>query len=64
VALGKIVRIAYTLFPYLYPVLPDSGACAAHIALLNGFGNGKLPSLRAKFGSNFSSAAAQQAVMI
>src|SRR4051812_43476591 len=26
--------------------------------------NGKLPSLRAKFGSNFSSAAAQQAVMI
>src|SRR4051812_21836 len=62
VALGKIVRIAYTLFLYLYPVLPDSGACAAHITLLNGFGNGKLPSLRANFGSNFSSARVQQAL--
>jgi hypothetical protein len=40
--------------PYLYPILPDSGALAVHIALINGFGNGKFPSLRAKFSSNFS----------
>jgi hypothetical protein len=47
VALGKLVRIAYTLFLYLYPVLPDFGASAEHIALLNGVGNGRVWSPRA-----------------